>query len=253
MSSKYQDKLTDFEAIPSEKVWENVSAALDKYHSPHFADRLYLYESSPTPDAWIQILHQLNNAAPPSLPFYIRYRQHLKISGVAAIVIFLAVLSSLFISKKTISEVPSDSAAVLTNLAGKAASGETNFSGTSRITSIQNEKQASPSAFSERTSLHFPVLQSSSLDLVNGFLPQLAERKISFNFNHTAEKYMVYSDNEGNAVRLPKKLFDAFVCPSNNVICHQRLKNLQERIASSSLTPDLTGLLDLLNNLQENQ
>jgi hypothetical protein len=64
---------------------------------------------------------------------------------------------------------------------------------------------------------------------------------------------MIYSDGDGNAVRLPKKIFSAFACPTEDIKCKQRLQQLREKFAESAMTADFTGLLQILKSLQENQ
>jgi hypothetical protein len=64
---------------------------------------------------------------------------------------------------------------------------------------------------------------------------------------------MIYSDGDGNVVRLPKKLFNAFACPTGDISCKQRLQQLREKFAESAVTADFNGLLQILKSLQENQ
>jgi hypothetical protein len=63
----------------------------------------------------------------------------------------------------------------------------------------------------------------------------------------------MYSDGDGNVVRLPKKIFNAFACPTEDVMCKQKLQRLKEKFAASAMTADFTGVLQILKSLQENQ
>jgi hypothetical protein len=87
----------------------------------------------------------------------------------------------------------------------------------------------------------------------DNLVPKIAKRNTVIAFNEDDEKYMAYSREDGNAVKLPKKMFDALTCPTKDVGCLQRIKQLQEKIAASALFADFTGVLDILNNLGENQ
>ena len=64
---------------------------------------------------------------------------------------------------------------------------------------------------------------------------------------------MIYSDDDGNAIRLPKKIFSAFACPTEDLICKRRLQQLREKFAASAMTTDFNGVLQILKSLQENQ
>ena len=84
-------------------------------------------------------------------------------------------------------------------------------------------------------------------------MPMQAERNEMVGASTTADKYMIYSDGNGNAIRLPKKIFSAFACPTDNFDCKQRLQELREKFAASATTADFNGLLEILKSLQENQ
>jgi hypothetical protein len=64
---------------------------------------------------------------------------------------------------------------------------------------------------------------------------------------------MVYSDGDGTAMKLPKKLFDFITCVREDILCKQEMQQLQQRFASTVLTTDFTGVLEVLKTLKENQ
>jgi hypothetical protein len=92
-----------------------------------------------------------------------------------------------------------------------------------------------------------------TFSFIESFLPKQAERNEMISSSVSPDKYMIYSDGDGNVVRLPKKVFSAFACADQDIICKQRLQQLREKFASSAMTADFTGLLEILKSLQENQ
>ena len=68
------------------------------------------------------------------------------------------------------------------------------------------------------------------------------------------DRYMIATTDDGNPVRLPKKVYSAFACPDDELTrqaCELQLTLLQQKM-SASLTTDFAQFLDLLKNLQEN-
>ena len=63
----------------------------------------------------------------------------------------------------------------------------------------------------------------------------------------------MYSDGDGNAMRLPKKLFDFISCVKEDVSCKQEMQQWQQQFAAAVLTTDFTGVLEILKTLKENQ
>ena len=109
MSNQLQYKLLNYEVPPPEGVWNKIAASLNENVSLTLSEKLYQYEEEPSSLVWQSISSQLDNSISKQakvVPFYIRYRKPLKYSGAVAIFIFLAMITSLFISKKTESEVP---------------------------------------------------------------------------------------------------------------------------------------------------
>ena len=48
-------------------------------------------------------------------------------------------------------------------------------------------------------------------------------------------------------------MYDAITCPNKDVSCLEKIKQLQEKMAASTMFADFTGVLDILDNLGENQ
>jgi len=255
MNNQLQNKLLHYEAPPPEGVWDKIAASLDKNISLALSEKLYQYEEEPSPIVWQNISSQLDNSIKLKakvVPFYVRHRRPLKYSGAVAIFIFLAVLTSLFISKKTESELPSQE---VPNTAVKKDSSKSSDTSKEDNAVAQLPKKGRREyliAKSKVTRIRQEEYQNYNSSL-ESFLPQQAEKNEIAGSSIPADKYMMYSDGDGNVVRLPKKIFNAFACPTDDVTCKQRLQQLKEKFAQSAMTADFTGLLQILKSLQENQ
>jgi hypothetical protein len=256
MSSQLQNKLLHYEVQPPEGVWNKIAASIEENFSPSLSEKLYEYEQVPAPGVWQNIVSQLDTPTVKEtkvVPFYIRYRRPLKYSGAVAIFIFLAVLTSLLISKKTESEFPAEG--IVQNNAVKNNSQKA-FSNSDRDdSSIKEKKDSNPGRLiaKSKASKRQQEETEKSLSFAENLLPRQAERSEMVHTSIDADKYMIYSDEDGNVVRLPKKIFSAFACPTEDFICRQRLQQLREKFAASATTADFTGLLQILKSLQENQ
>jgi len=257
MSSPLQNKLFNYEVQPPGEVWSKIAASLEETISSEVSEKLYHFEEAPSPAIWPKIASQLDIPSREKarvLPFYTRYRRPLKYASVAAIFIFLAILTSLLISKKTESELPGD------NLVSNQNTREEDT-----VKAPSDSKETGPvSPIIEKTHPEVSVARSkvarakkyssgNSISLAENLFPTQVERTSMIGSSFNADKYMIYSDGDGNAVRLPKKIFSAFACPADNTDCKQRLQKLREKFAESAVTADFTGLLQILKSLQENQ
>ena len=255
MSNQLQNKLLHYEVQPPEGVWNNIAASLGQDPSVALSDKLYGYEANPSPMVWENINARLNNSSGEKgkvIPFYVRYRRPLKYSGAVAIFIFLAVVTSLLISKKTESEIATEN--ITSTNATKKDTAKTPTAPEKNSTGMVSERNK-PGVLVVNTK---PVRRKETdtqglSSLAESFLPRQAERSELVNSSLSPDKYMIYSDGDGNAIRLPKKIFSAFACPTNDLICKQHLQQLREKFASSAMTADFSGLLQILKSLQENQ
>jgi hypothetical protein len=242
----------NYEAQPDEKVWEKLSATLDLGVASPFARKLYEFETTPPSNTWDQVSAQLKKEANPKQGFFIRYHRPLKYTGAAAILITMAVLSSLLISKKTESEVQTNMAAlpIVPKPAGPAKT--TTLSGNEKpeiaahidpvVTRIQKFIQGKKSRRSV-SAIAYSDMMSSAMEPRNALL----------SYTIPVGNDVVYNDGDGQAVTLPKKLFEAMGCYDHNSNCHERIKKLQQKLAATALNSDFTGVLEILKNLEENQ
>jgi hypothetical protein len=256
MSSQLQNKLLHYEVQPPDGVWNKIAVSLDENISLTLSEKLYQYEETPPPTVWQNIIAQIGLAPKEEakvVPFYIRYRRPLKYSGAVAMFIFLAVMTSLLISKKTESELPSQG--TVQNNAIKNNSSKTTSDSDINNPPIREKGESKPDRVIARSKISKDRQEDSqnSFSFIENFLPQQAERNAIVQPSINDDKYMMYSDGDGNVIRLPKKIFSAFACPTEDMICKQRLQQLREKFAASATTADFTGLLQILKSLQENQ
>ena len=64
---------------------------------------------------------------------------------------------------------------------------------------------------------------------------------------------MVYSDDDGNAMRLSKKLVELISCVKEEVVCAEQVQQMQYKIANYITTNDFSGLMEMLRNMKENK
>lgn len=252
MSNQLQNKLLHYEVQPPAGIWNKIAPLLDDKISTTLSEKLYQYEEDPSSEVWLNIDRQLTTLSNESkvVPFYIRYKKPLKYSGAAAVFLFMAVLTSLLISKKTESELPSNS--IVQNKIKKDSSNP--FRNSQEKNSLFPKKEKSnPEQAVAKSALQGRQTGTQHTSFIENLLPRQAEKNEVVSTSIDEDKYMIYSDGEGNAIRLPKKIFSAFTCPTEDMICKQRLQQLREKFAASAMTADFNGLLQILKSLQENQ
>jgi hypothetical protein len=260
MESSIQNKLSNYEPVPPDVVWNRIAAALDENEEHLFSERILTFTTPPPSGTWEKISRILDVNKVPAvvLPFYKKYRRPLKYTGAAAAIAFFAILTSLLISKKTISEVPLQPSivakeALKTNTPGERSQEDADENSRSNTQSFASAIRTPADRIKKTNLLGIQSQSTGSLALLDNILPKTVQRKNSITSDSRTEQYMIYSDEEGNAVRLPKKLFDAFACPVEQVSCKQKLKRIQEKIAASAQSADFTGILEIVKTLQENQ
>ena len=256
MSNQLQHKLFNFEVPPPEGVWNKITASLNENPALTLSEKLSRYEEEPSVAVWQNISLQLDNSFKQKakvVPFYVRYSRPLKYSAAVAIFAFMALLASLFISKKTESELPAQDIANYNATKKDTSKSPMQSKGVNTIAQLSGANKTQHSVARTKLSRIKQEEYQNSSSSFESFLPQQAERIEMVSSYIPSDKYMMYSDGDGNVVRLPKKIFNAFACPTDDVICKQKLQLLKEKFAKSAMTADFTGLLQILKSLQENQ
>ena len=254
MSSELQNKMLNYQMDPPEGFWSRIIAALDDESAAGLSKKLYGLEQIPAPHVWSNITNELDKEKK-TIPFYkrtiIRYA--------AAAILLLGFFSIVFLLNKkadlvTLTDVPKKDSQQISPSPG-LQNNETIKKQPEEIAADRNRKEKHSNSTINTIAYRRKSngFASASLVNINAFIPKKAEHKKSLDFTTVVDRYMIYSDNEGHAMRLPKKMFDSFSCIDEEAICKLRILNLQRKIAATAITSDFTGMLELLSNIKENQ
>ena len=268
MSSNWKDKLFDYKADPPPSAWDAIAAGLDK-EKISFPEKLYNYAEQPPATAWEAIATQLPVAGGAKV---VPMRSKMLRFAAAAVLLLtiagIAYFTSISNSTTETADNTSINNSVLSTPALPPATRQQKHynvppqpaDATKEVTAAKSKKERSPhytmAAASlrnmvphkkEKTNLSVEPSYAAGLDVV----PQ--EKNI-INTDR-ADRYMIATSEDGEPVRLPKKVYSAFACPEDDPrhqACELRLTLLQQKM-STSLSTDFAHFLDLLKNLQENQ
>lgn len=248
MSSELQHKMYNYEVQPPPESWNSIVAALDEEINP-LAERLNNFEATPPAAVWKHIETALDHE---SKVVPIR-RNNIRRFAIAAALLALIVLSGMFLLKNN----KESETALLPNQPNTNSNSNPEraivlepLDEQSQTSHVQTaaDRHITYGSKPNRISVSNSISRSQQINAPEKIEPA---RKISFDY--TVDRYMVYSDGDGNAMRLSKKLFDAISCVQVDVACRDRIQSIQQKIAGSSLTSDFTAVLEMLNNLKENQ
>jgi len=260
MSDQIQNKLLEYAPKPPENVWDAINNALDEGFC--VSRKLYQFEETPPARVWNKINNELLvSQSGKVVPFFIKHRKIVRYSTAAAILLTIVITSTFVIGKRTRPTGPHTSSnsssqpATVVNLETSktginsknnhtlAAAQENE---TSTIENLREEKKTLLNKLRPQMKLGFVVLSKK-------FIPKVAHIKQTVSPDEPVEKYMVYSDGDGNAMKLPKKLFDFIACVKQDIQCQQQMMQLQQKFAATGVMTDFTGVLEMLKNLKENQ
>jgi hypothetical protein len=259
MDNQIQNKLFQLEVQPPEEVWGRIADAMDDQTLAGVGTRLSSFEASPAENIWNNINSELGTPAK-VIPFHKRYSRPIKYGSAAAIIAAIALTGNLLISKKTVSEVPGQT--TVKTMLEKARDQQKQPSISEQPSSGQHDVAVEITShidpdrnfvYPKRKLSQFTPSVPEIASSTDNIIPKFAKRNTVIAFNDDSDKYMAFAMEDGNAIKLPKKMYDAITCPTKDVACLQKIKQLQEKMAASALFADFTGVLDILNNLGENQ
>jgi len=257
MSNQIQNKLLQFEEQPPAGAWDEIAAALDGGAVNEFAEKLYSFEQIPSRNTWNKINDQLNTNDPKLVPFFKKYSRPLKYSTAVAALVVLAVLVSLLVSKRSGSENISSTIGGSIKKAAEDTLITVHNTDLQKISvaRLETEKPVKHVKLQKARNSFWlgPEPTLRSVASLNNLAPEVASRTTAIDYTTPVDKYMIYSDGDGKAVRLSKKLYDDYACATDRINCRQKIKKLQEQAASAAMKSDFTGILDILNKLEENQ
>lgn len=261
MSTQLQNKLRHYAPEPPQKVWETIAGLLDEKMDAGFPKKLYDFEASPSPLAWDKINARLGVPAPAKVvPFFQKHKKLVQYAAAAAIVFFLAITTLLLIENNNGSALTATTPATVPNhqrnIAPKASPGQKPAPESNSLLASARPDTDYQKNTEEKKNPYNKLQAQTKLGAIIPrwtFMPKVAEAKQTVSSDSPVEKYMVYSDGDGNAMKLPKKLFDFITCVKEDILCKQEMQQLQQKVASAVLTTDFTGVLEVLKNLKENQ
>ncbi len=271
MSSDYANKLKAFEARPPEGAWNRIANALEGSSVAPAADRLFFYEATPPAGIWQKIEASLPQEPAKVVSIFHRYRRPLRYASATAALVVIGLLASLLLSKRTESESLAKGNPV--EQAGKSAPApqlEPNRTTTVTASAINvqriPEEETGKMAYrSAATGSGDRLSYLNTTDVTRGLrravrssmlfrrLFSVPDEPRALPPTDGADRYMVFSDGNGNIARLPKKMYDAVRCKEDDLACQQRIRLLQQKLSSSAFTTDFTGVMQILGNLQENK
>ena len=261
MSSNWQHKLKEYSPAPPPAAWDSIAERLEAQEA-QFPQKLHQFEATPPAAAWANIENRLPGATgAPVVPLQARVLRY-----AAAAVVLLALAGIAFWA------TPRNENAVAAHTAAPQPQSSTPAAPPAKReikhfnVPPQSEPERPATAAPQRSSLQYaaaaasrrlpPKRTQANLPLEPAFATELdvvPETQTLIN-TERANRYMVATLEEGEAVRLPKKVYSAFACPDEDPAaqaCERQLAQLQQKI-SASFTTDFAHFLDLLKNLQEN-
>lgn len=256
MSSDLQNKLFHFEANPPGGVWNKIADALDADTELEFPQRLFNYQEQPPVQLWKNIEASLEEpeTAIKVIPIT-RYKKPLRYVAAAASIIAIIFLATTFTNKKTgAGAVIGGTETVTTNQSSILPSNEPRIADNSNknstpLSSTADEEQERNQQRKRALASIRPQNIFRSFAFSQRLFPKKADKEELFDFSDL-NSYMVYSDGDGNAMRLPKKLFNLVHCKDGDNSCRERIRELQQKMAAGATTTDFGGILEILRQLQ---
>lgn len=256
MNSDLQNKLYHFETDPPKEVWNRIDDALDAEES--FPQRLFQYEEEPSAQLWDQISAQLDeqSSAVKIVPIT-RYKKPVRYVAAAASIIAAVLLITRFVDDKN------SAGASIGNIERTVTTNQSSILPTEKapvIVQPNNEEEVDlnpsknddqPVVTQHRKTMAFirPQVPLAAIQFSQTFLPGKTDKEALFDFS-ALDSYMVYSDGDGNAMKLPKKLFSLVNCQDGDETCKERVHMLQQKLAASATTTDFAGIIEILRQLQ---
>jgi hypothetical protein len=256
MSSPLQKKLSDYAPQPPAQAWDVIEAALDsRAQEEMVAKKLAAFTATPPAGLWNSIEHRLDRRIGTTATVR-------TISRLLAAAVFIAaiVLAGNYFLKDNTNAVSTVQPPIAQPTVSNTEPGEQQPGNSTTMTdtrepgelraSVKNNSRIFKSP-GRSTNVHTYAALAPG-NKTASFVPKVAVARTTVT-GATAEKYIVYSDDEGSAMRLSKKLFDFITCVKQNFLCRQQMAVMQNRFATTSLSTDFTGVLEIVRGLSENQ
>ena len=262
MDSILQNKLYHFEANPPEEVWDKIADSLDTEENT-FPQRLINYEVLPPAKSWTVIEASLDQVTTPVkvIPLT-RYKKPLRYIAAASIIAAILAITRLSsrqdidgttqatteiiapLNQSSLLPVPKKQVLVEEDIPAPPAPVTT-------IASTKRPGKAARKAFAAKRVLEFIQLQNAitNVSFSGQFIPKTVNKEELFDFT-LLDDYMVYSDGNGNAMKLPKKLFSLVNCKDGDGSCKERIYQLRQKLSVNTVPTDFASLLEIVRQMQ---
>lgn len=264
MNPEILKKLLQYEPEPPAGVWKGISKALDENISGGLSGKLQNYEAVPPAGTWEKIAENLTAKTPGKIIKRSKFFTVARVAAAASVIIIMAA-SIIFWNRDEDGMIAVDNPVKPVQQQqqpqqNSQASAPVNIQ---KETDRQNFQQPVPSTSEQRKeptsyARNNPAKPQRSYTRDDhaesrSFIPEEAKEKAIAVSSYPVEKYMVYSDEDGNAMRVPKKLFEIMSCVKEEILCQQQVQQLQSKFASYVTSNDFTGLMEMLRNMKENK
>lgn len=262
MTESFKKKLQDFAPEPPKSVWEGIVSRLND--SPVFADKLAGYEATPPAGAWKAIVQQLDQKEKEPLVRIIRPNRYaaaailLIVAGITYFSLFQQEPVQAITTTQAVSPVPFPNSNPAPPVS--VSSGDNDIARqpspadkSEEAYANQDKKQTALAHLSGEPDHHIPESALGFADENSDklFIPSHAAPTRRLLLSPTADRYMVYSDGQGNAMRLPRHMFDYVACITNELDCKKRIAQLRSKAAAITMSTDFSGVLEMLAKLDE--
>ena len=249
MSSELQNKMYHYQEQPPAVSWDKIVAALDEEDNA-LHQRFSRYAVNPPSTVWNAIAAELDGDKKVVRLQRTNFKRYMAAAAVIAIIAASAALLFTKLSQSGSGNNVIDQTSITAN--PSTSSPDTNSGSVTNNTNEYRTETTSSIAYHPSKTRRF-TSRATFIDIPGPDLPERVERMNRFDFASNIDRYMVYIDGNGKAMRLPKKLYDAMACVEEEITCRQRIESLQQKMANTAITSDFTAILELLNNVKENK
>lgn len=237
MNSNLQNKLQQFRATPPEGAWNEIAQALDA--ETNYGRRLHNYEESPSAANWQHIEEALQNSVPAKVvPLTTRFRKPLRYIAVACFIGVVLVTVTLTVRR-------TEAGALEPTGRGTANTIVSRGNGSASQSPLSTQPAANTTT---ETQANTPAQKNTEPGAAN--TPAATAETAGVNYA-SLNNYVLFNDDDGKVRRISKKMAGFIHCKDGDSGCRQRLQFLRQKLAAKAMTTDFTGILDMLQQLQQ--
>lgn len=253
MDSQLKNKLTRFESTPPPGAWDKIAEALND--GAALGERLYNYAPQPPLSVWDSIENNLDEERPAKIvPFFTKYSRPVRYAAAASIIAVILISSTLLFKRTEAGAIDAGSTATVPvntqSVLPQVQSSSTPVDNVGLAESLEDKTRSEAPTFRKRLMQWVrPQMMIASVAIGRNFFPKKVTKDPIVN-NTALNNYMVYTDDNGHTMRLPKKLFPLVDCQDGDAACAERIKALQKKLSSTALTTDFGAVLEMLRQMQ---